>query len=99
MKKYDEPLFSCGTDCAWWIENNCDKCIKGQKFHEKDQSYGPFYCKAQHDIIGAYLDDGKASKRVYDISQHDDCPLKKTERKQYPRKPKFDNQPKLFEEI
>lgn len=97
MKKYDKPLFSCGSECDWWIENNCDKCIKGQKFHEKDQSWGPFYCKVQFDIIGAYLGDGKASKRVYDICKQAECPLKKTERKKYPKKPKYADQPSLFE--
>lgn len=97
MKKYDEPLFSCGSESADWISHNCDKCIKGQKFHEKTQTFGNFHCAVQREIIRAYLDDGYSSKRVYDIVQHWECPLKKTERKVYPRKLKFNNQPKLFE--
>lgn len=97
MKKYDEPLFSCGSECVGWISHNCDKCIKGQKFHEKTQDFGNFHCAVQREIIRAYLDDGRSSKRVYDIVQYWDCPNKKTERKKYPKKPKFADQPSLFE--
>lgn len=97
-KKYDGGyLFSNGTECAIWMERNCENgCVKAQKFDPRDMTWGRFYCAVQRDIVLAYLDDGKGTKRVYDICQQDVCPLKRTERKRYPKRD-MNNQPNLFE--
>lgn len=96
----DKYCFSCGTDCADWIDHNCDNatcpCIKRQRVYE-DGNVGPFYCSVQKHIVTQYLGGGKVSDKAYEAAQHYDCPYKQTE---YPkRKPtvKTDNQPNLFE--
>ena len=97
MKKYKYPVFSNGTEFMVWEGENCDRCVKASRYNENTDTYTKFRCKVQEEIIMACLDDGRASERTYKICQERFCKFLQTERKQYPRKPKFDNQPKLFE--
>lgn len=90
-------LFSNGTDHALWEDHNCENCIKGSHYNEKTDTYTKYRCAIQKEIHEAFWGDGMGSKRAYDCTHKWDCSLKKTERKQYPKKPKFDSQPKLFE--
>lgn len=97
MKKSEYPVFSNGTEFELWMARNCDRCVKSSKYNEKTDTYTKYRCAINREIIYAYMDDGRASQRTFDVCQKADCPFIQTERKQYPRKPKFDNQPKLFE--
>ena len=97
MKKFEHPPFSNGTDFELWMARNCDRCIKASRYNEKTDTYTKFRCAVNREIIYAYLDDGRTSKRAFDICQQIDCPNKRTEYPSYAKRPKLDNQPKLFE--
>ena len=97
MKKSRYPVFSNGTEFDCWISRNCDRCVKAPRYNDKTCEYTQFRCAVNREIIMAYLDDGRASQRTYDICQNRDCPNIQTERKVYAKRPKFDDQPKLFE--
>lgn len=97
MKKSEYPVFSNGTEFECWMDRNCDRCVKASRYNEKTDTYTKFRCAVNREIIMAYMDDGRASQRTYDICQNADCPNIQTERKVYAKRPKFDNQPKLFE--
>lgn len=88
MKKdIETPCFSCGTDAGWWIENNCDTCIKGQKYNAKTDDWGKIKCSIQNDIFTQWLGSGTEaiSRKTYDATRQATCPYKATE---YPKKKK-----------
>lgn len=97
MKKSEYPVFSNGTEFDLWMADNCDRCVKASRYNAKTEKYTKFRCAVNKEIIMAYLDDGRASQRTYDICQKRDCPNIQNERKVYVKRPKDDNQPKLFE--
>ena len=99
MKKIKYPLFSNGTEFTMWDENNCTRCVKAARIvgDEIKGHVTKCRCAIQREIADAYLSDEPVSQRTYDIVQSGNCPHIQLHWKQYPRKPKFDNQPKLFE--
>lgn len=97
MKKYKYPVFSNGTEFELWMADNCDRCVKASRYKEKTDAYTKFRCAVNREIIAAYLDDERASERTYNICQNADCPNRQEKWKKYARRPKTDNQPKLFE--
>lgn len=97
MKKSKYPVFSNGTAFDCWLSRNCDRCIKASKYSERTDEYTKFRCAVQRELLEAYIDDGRASQRTYDICQNRDCPYIQTERKVYAKRPKTDNHPNLFE--
>lgn len=97
MKKSKYPIFSNGTEFEMWEHYNCDKCVKASRYNPKKDEYTKFRCKVQEEIIMAYLDDGRASQRTYDICQNSVCKYLQAERKKYSKKSKFVEHPSLFE--
>lgn len=97
MKKYQYPVFSNGTGFDNWMARNCERCVKSSKYNEKTNTCTKYRCAINREIIYAYLDDGRASERTYNVCQNADCPYIQTDRKRHPKKPKFNNQPNLFE--
>lgn len=97
MKKSQYPVFSNGTEFDSWMARNCERCVKSSKYNENADTYTKYRCAINREIIEAYLDDGRASERTYNACQNAYCPYIQTERKRYPKKPKFNNQPNLFE--
>lgn len=74
MKKSKYPVFSNGTEFELWMADNCDRCVKASRYNEKTDTYTKFRCVVQREIIAAYLDDGRASQRTYDICQNGGLP-------------------------
>lgn len=97
MKKYEYPVFSNGSEFDCWVSRNCDHCVKASRYNEKTGGYTKFRCSVHREIIAAYLDDGRASERTYNICHNADCPNRQEKWKTYAKRPKPDNQPKLFE--
>lgn len=97
LKKSKYPVFSNGTEFDCWMARNCDRCVKATRYNKNTDTYTKFRCAVNREIIMAYLDDGRTSQRTYDICQNADCPNIQTERKVYAKRPKTDNQPKLFD--
>lgn len=97
MKKHKYPLFSNGTEFELWSERNCDRCVKAARIIDISGRTTKCRCAIQREIMDAYFDDGRGSKKTYDMIRKGDCPNIQTEWKKYPRKPKFENQPKLFD--
>lgn len=73
--------FSCGSEFADWMCNNCDNCIKASRYNEKTDTYTKFRCKINEEIINQYLTCGPIQQRTYDACQKWECPYKVTERK------------------
>lgn len=96
-KKAKYTVFSNGTEFMLWEGRNCNQCIKSSRYKPETDTYTKYRCSVQREIHEAYMDDGRASQRVYEICQQADCPLKKTERKYYPHRKKLPPGPGLFD--
>lgn len=98
MKRTYPNPFPNGSYFETWNSNNCDKCVKAARIiDELTGRVTKSRCRFQREMVDNWLSDEPVSKETYDIVQTDECPHKQLHWKQYPRKPKFDNQPKLFE--
>lgn len=91
MAKQDKKymLFSNGTEFERWSERNCDRCFKASKYNEKTDTYTKYRCAIQKHIDEAFIGDGRGNKRDYEATHQADCPYRKTERKQYAKRDKY----------
>lgn len=97
MKKTYEQCFSNGSECVSWIEQNCDKCIKGQHYKAGTDSWSVSMCSVYRDIITQYLDASYAiNLRSVEATKHSRCPYIQTERKKVSQHREKPNEPKLF---
>lgn len=97
MKKTFEQCFSNGSECVSWIERNCDRCIKGQHYKEKTDTYSISKCSVYRDIITQYLDASYAvNLRSVDAVRQSSCPYIQTERKPVRKHRDKPDEPKLF---
>lgn len=97
MKKTNERCFSNGSECVSWIEHNCDRCIKGQHYKEKTDTYSLSKCSVYRDIITQYLDVSYAvNLRSVEATRHPSCPYIQTERKKVYQHRDKSSEPKLF---
>ena len=91
----NKQLFSNGTECMVWQENNCEKCVKAVFYNEKRGTFPSYRCAIQRSIEFASVSDGCGSQRAYEATHKAVCPYLQTERK--PKKQAEDkNQLNLF---
>lgn len=76
-------LFSNGTECMVWQENNCEKCVKAVFYREKFHAFPKYRCAIQREIEFASVSDGCGSQRAYEATHKALCPYRQTERKKY----------------
>lgn len=81
MKRY--TLFSNGTECMGWQENNCEKCVKAVFYNDKRGTFPNYRCAIQREIEFASVSDGNGSQRAYEATHKAICPYRQTERKVY----------------
>ena len=76
-------LFSNGTECMVWQENNCEKCVKAVFYNDKCGIFPKYRCAIQREIEFASVSDGCGSQRAYEATNKAVCPHLQTERKKY----------------
>lgn len=91
MQKTNRPCFSNGSSAEWWIEHNCECCIKFPKEGTN------FRCAVARDIFKQYMGYGNdtISLRSWEATQGADCPNIKTKWSKKKKKDK-DKSLKLF---
>lgn len=76
------PCFSCGREAEWWLETNCDRCVKSShlKIGTNDE-YTKSRCSIYDDIMTQYMGYGNEpiASRSYDATQGRTCPYIRTE--------------------
>ena len=78
--KTARPCFNCGSEAAWWMERNCDKCIKSSRPKLDNLSeYTRSRCRIFDEIGTQWMGYGNetVSLRTYDATQKVNCPYKK----------------------
>lgn len=75
-KNCTEPCFTNGSECCSWLDRNCDNCIKGSRFNDKNGNYTKMRCTIQEDILTQYMGKGNDAirKKSYDATCYNDCP-------------------------
>ena len=77
MKKdCNKPCFSNGSECCAWLDRNCENCIKGSRYNEKNGNYTKMRCTIQEDILTQYMGKGNDAirQRSYEVTLLKDCP-------------------------
>lgn len=71
-----KPCFSNGSECASWMDNNCDNCIKGSRYNPKTGTYTKSRCTIQDDIYTQYMGSGcdAIRKKSYEATRNNNCP-------------------------
>lgn len=87
-RKTSRPCFSNGSEMEWWLERNCDRCIKYPKEGTNVR------CAVARDIITQYMGYGNEhiSQRSWEATHKERCPYIKTKRS---KKKKKDNDKSL----
>lgn len=80
--KTSRPCFSSGSEAEWWIDRNCDRCVKSARLKVNNVSHISEYtksrCKIWDEIGEQWLGYGNepVSLRTYDATQRLDCPYR-----------------------
>lgn len=87
MNKTTKPCFSNGSEAGWWMDRNCDYCIKASRLKDNGVDYTKSRCKIQDEILTQWMGRGDEliSQRTYDVTQKADCPYRK---EHYPKRNK-----------
>ena len=77
-KNCTKPMFSSGSQCAFWMDANCDSCQKGSRYNEKNDTYTKMRCSIQIDIFTQYMGTGcdAVRQKSYDATRNEECPYK-----------------------
>ena len=88
MQKTSRPCFSNGSEAEWWIDRNCERCIKFPKEGTN------FRCAVARDLFEQYMGYGNEtiSLRSWEATQGNRCPYIKTE---WPKRKKRDKDKSL----
>lgn len=76
--KTSRPCFSSGSEAGWWMDRNCDYCIKASRLKDNGVDYTKSRCKIQDEIFTQWMGRGDEliSQRTYDVTQKADCPYR-----------------------
>ena len=90
-KDCTKPCFSCGSECASWVDKNCENCIKGSRYNAKNDTYTKCRRIIADDIFTQYMGSGTDAirQKSYDATRHAVCPYivpLGTPRKKYAKK-------------
>ena len=88
MQKTNRPCFSNGSEAEWWLEHNCERCIK---FPKEGMN---FRCAVARDLFEQYMGYGNEtiSRRSWEATKRKRCPYIKYE---WPKHKKKDNDKSL----
>lgn len=83
--KTSRPCFSSGSEAGWWMDRNCDYCIKASRLKDNGVDYTKSRCKIQDEILTQWMGRGNEliSQRTYDVTQKADCPYRQ---EQWPKR-------------
>ena len=78
MATTTRPCFSNGSEAEWWMDRNCDHCIKAWRLKSNGIDYTKSRCKIQDEILTQWMGRGDESinQRTYDVTHKADCPYK-----------------------
>lgn len=87
MSKTTKPCFPNGSEAGWWMDRNCDNCIKASRLKDNGVDYTKSRCKIQDEILTQWMGRGDEliSQRTYDVTQKADCPYRQ---EHYPKRNK-----------
>ena len=96
MATTTRPCFSNGSEAEWWMDRNCDHCIKAWRLKSNGIDYTKSRCKIQDEILTQWMGygDEPINQRTYDVTQKADCP-NKMEHYQKRKPKKYKNQLEL----
>lgn len=98
MKKVNQDPFSNGTECDWWMERNCRKCIKSPRMIVSGLvAYTKCRCAIHRDIESRMWNDEPIAQRTIDITRMSNCPYRREHWPKRKRKSKTAGLPSLFE--
>lgn len=91
------PCFSCGSECADWLDRNCENCIKASRTKDGGYTYTKGRCVYQKDIFLQFSGFGNEEirQKTHYITQFADCPFRAEHNKKRKNR-KQDNSPTLF---
>ena len=100
MATTTRPCFSNGSEAEWWMDRNCDHCIKAWRLKSNGIDYTKSRCKIQDEILTQWMGRGDEpiNQRTYDVTQKADCP-NKMEHYQKRKPKKYKNQLELELEL
>ena len=91
MKKVNQDPFSNGTEYMYWVEWNCDRCVK-----QVDRCFN-YRCSIQRDIDTRMMSNEPIAQRTINITRMSNCPYRREHWPKRKRKSKTAGLPSLFE--
>ena len=71
-----KPCFSNGSECAEWLDKNCDRCVKASRYKAITDNYTKCRCSIQNDIFKQYMGSGNDAIgwKSYEATRMNICP-------------------------